>query len=181
MLMRTLPFAALLLATSSAAFPQFETKVPNGRSIGCLTCHTHSGGGEGWNDFGQEILREGGANPDANPNNQNLGYNGEGPQWGNLCDLDSDGDGASNGTELADPGCGWAPGDADPSGTVSAPGDAASLPGDPGDTNNPDNGREPLPGDTGNADPGGCASTGAGGPAALALLGLGLVFVRRRR
>jgi uncharacterized protein (TIGR03382 family) len=168
-----------MFASSAAmAFPQFETKVPNGRTNGCLTCHTHSGGGEGWNKFGQEILKEGGANPDANPNNQNLGFNGD-PVWADLCDLDSDGDGATNGEELGDATCVWAIGDPDPAGgNLGAPGDPAIKPGDDVPAN-PDNGRDTLPPADGDGDGGGgCAATGASSTAALVLV---LVALRRRR
>src|SRR5215510_11363055 len=99
MIMRTLVAvgAVSLASTSAAAFSQFQSSVPNGHKSSCQTCHVGSFGGEGWNPFGQDILKDGGANPDANPSNQNSGYNHQTPIWADVCDLDSDGDGVTNG------------------------------------------------------------------------------------
>lgn len=120
---------ALCGAWPALASPTFVDLVPNGAAHSCLTCHLQDEGGEGWNDFGQELLEAGGANPDANPDDQNAGYSGS-PTWSDVCDLDSDGDGYGNGEELGDPECVWVDGDEDPAGSVTNPGDARDFPGE---------------------------------------------------
>ncbi|MBI1947210.1 MAG: hypothetical protein HYS27_16060 [Deltaproteobacteria bacterium] len=120
---------ALCGAAPALASSTFVELVPNGAAHSCLTCHLQDDGGEGWNDFGQEILETGGANPDANPDDQNDGFVGP-PRWGDVCELDSDGDGYRNGEELGDPTCTWAAGDDDPEATPTNPGDAQDFPAD---------------------------------------------------
>ncbi len=131
-----LPFALLAAVSLPAqARSQYIADVPNGGTFRCLSCHERSGGGEGWNDFGKALLIEGGANPDANPSDQNQGYDlafRPADFWLDVCVDDSDGDGATNGEELGDPDCVWASGDANPAADVGNPGDAASTPTDPG-------------------------------------------------
>ncbi|OGQ25777.1 MAG: hypothetical protein A2138_27465 [Deltaproteobacteria bacterium RBG_16_71_12] len=132
---RAAPAAALaLVAAALGAGPArareaFVGTVPNGASYSCSTCHSNGDGGEGWNDFGQDLLEAGGANPDANPDDQNAGYVGS-PRWSDVCDLDSDGDGYVNGEELGDPTCTWVQGDDDSEAAVTNPGDGADFPGD---------------------------------------------------
>lgn len=184
--MRHTPFViaiaiAMLTSSSSWAFSQFRSSVPNGTVLSCQACHVSSFGGEGWNSFGIDILKDGGANPDANPNNQNAGYNHQTPIWANVCQLDSDGDGATNGEELGDPGCTWHPGDPNPAGTPSKPGDATSVPGA---------GEGEGEGAAGEGEgeganpPGGCSSTSTSTDAplgALFAIGLGFTTLARRR
>ncbi len=89
-------------------------QVPNGSKFSCNTCHTN-GGGTPRNPFGQAVESITGSN--------NINF------WGpQLANLDSDGDGFSNGVELQDPNGEWTPGSA-------APGDLAAVthPGDPND------------------------------------------------
>ncbi|MCP4504091.1 MAG: hypothetical protein GY822_29550 [Deltaproteobacteria bacterium] len=47
-------FVAVFLASSSNARARsdFRFEVPNGTAAQCLTCHTSSGDGASWNDFG---------------------------------------------------------------------------------------------------------------------------------
>jgi hypothetical protein len=133
MMPRTLLFVVLVPSTAAVAVPANQQEIPNGTVFRCLTCHTRSGGGEGWNDFGKALLEAGGANPDANPGDQNEGYEGTpSDHWLTVCGDDSDGDGVQNGVELGDGGCVWARGEANPTGPISNPGDAASIPEDPG-------------------------------------------------
>ena len=161
-----LALALAVGSVSASGNTGFPDAVPNGTVNSCLTCHLQSTGDEGWNDFGKDMLEAGGANPDANPDDQNLGYApaGEPQPWSDLCDTDSDGDGYSNGEELADPTCTWQEGDDDPTGEVTNPGDGDDFPG----------------GDGGG---GLCAAdaVGDGVPGALALVGLLGGLLRRRR
>ncbi len=165
-LLAPLAVPVALHGSSASANTGFPDAIPNGAVNSCLTCHLQAAGGEGWNDFGKDMLEAGGANPDANPDDENLGYApvGEPQPWSDLCDTDSDGDGYSNGEELADPTCTWVAGDDDPSGDVTNPGDGDDFPA----------------GDGGNG--GLCAATsvGEGVPAAL-LLVVGLAGLMRRR
>jgi uncharacterized protein (TIGR03382 family) len=161
--------AVALAASTAFARSQYQQEIPNGTTFRCLTCHTGAGGGEGWNLFGQDILREGGANPDANPTNQNDGYDiafTPGDHYPAICEDDSDGDGATNGEELNDADC---DGIEDAEGALSNPGNPESTPEAPGDPEDPIDG-----GDLG---AGGCAAAPAAPVALLALLALG----RRRR
>lgn len=156
-------------ASSAVARPQYSQEIPNGSTFNCLTCHSRAGGGEGWNLFGQDILREGGANPDANPTNQNDGYDlafTPGDHYPAICADDSDGDGATNGEELNDEDC---DGVEDAEGALSNPGNPESTPEEPGDPNAPID-EDPVAG--------GCAAGPAGAPLALVAL---LALARRRR
>jgi len=171
-------FVSVFTSSSAFALSSFPADVPNGAEFRCLTCHERTGGGEGWNPFGQAILVVGGGNPGANPDDQNFGYTGR-PDWAAVCDDDSDGDGATNGEELGDPDCSWARGQTnpEPEGGVSNPGDPESVPGAAGDPNNP------LPGDGGGISPGGCGegASAAGLPPVAALMLVFGAFARRRR
>lgn len=112
-----LSFALLifLLHGSAQARPPRVNQVPNGPVNSCGTCHVEGRGDGGpRNSFGQEIqlnfLVPAGS----------LGV----VQWGPaLAQLDSDGDGVSNGTELNDPTGSWLAG--------------TPAPGDPNDVTNP--------------------------------------------
>lgn len=185
--------AVLLAAAPSAAFPTYLSRVPNGGASSCLTCHESMRGGEGWNAFGQDILRQGGVDPTLNPDDQNNSsaenagdpsYRGP-PVWdGTLCGADSDADGQSNGEELGDPVCRWSRGD-EPARDclVALPGDASSVSAAPAQTEPCDAGAATDANDAGAATfdapaPGGCRQTPASSAAALALLAAPL---RRRR
>lgn len=113
--------AGLLLLTygfagTSYARAQRPAQIPNGSQFSCANCHVNPGGGGSRNAFGQVVessfLNGSGASASVNWNAQ-------------LAALDSDGDGASNGTELGDPD-----GDGVPTAgvTVTNPGDASSVP-----------------------------------------------------
>lgn len=181
---------ASMAATSAAAFSTYQSRVPNGSVARCGTCHTNANvGGEGWNDFGKDLLLE---DPDVEEadlesNNQNINYD-QIPAWSaNLCGLDSDGDGQSNGEELGDPACSWVFGEstAFPRTTdISNPGDAASTSANPTGT---DDGGEEGEGEGGEGEgegeppEGGCSSTNGTPMSALAALVLAAIVVRRRR
>lgn len=151
---------ALLAGTSARANSEFSALIPNGSVYGCTTCHSSFTGGEGWNDFGLDLLEAGGANPDANPDDQNDGYSGS-PTWSDVCGFDSDGDGYDNGEELGDPDCAWTAGDDNPPGEITNPGDGDDFPG-------------------GDGSGGLCAATSPGAGASGALLIFGLAVALRR-
>ncbi len=96
-------------------------EIPNGGKNNCANCHVNSAGGGQRNSFGMAIgtnfLSEAGS----------AGH----VQWGpELANLDSDGDGFTNGEELQDPTGSWKVGDPLPgdSNLVTNPGDPASHP-----------------------------------------------------
>ncbi|MDP6943113.1 MAG: hypothetical protein QF464_03095 [Myxococcota bacterium] len=103
----------LLFSTSVVAKPTFVVYVPNGSTNGCVTCHVDSATPVTWNEFGDDLKAS---------------MVDDLPDWAAVCDLDSDGDGASNGLELGDPDCDWVFGDSDPPGDVFNPGDETSTP-----------------------------------------------------
>lgn len=102
--------AAALIASVSLgvedaqAKPSYPGLIPNGT---CNTCHT-AGGGSPRNAFGLDVAANG-------------------PNWSQLYDLDSDGDGFTNGEELGDPMGTWMSGDPDPT-YVSDPADINDFP-----------------------------------------------------
>jgi len=59
-------------------------------------------------------------------------YKNVGENWAQLCLIDTDGDGFTNGEELGDPDCTWRVGDANPA-LISDPTDSLSVPGNPGE------------------------------------------------
>ncbi|MGB0590436.1 MAG: hypothetical protein ACPGU1_12240, partial [Myxococcota bacterium] len=127
-------FGALLLTTSAWASPAFLSEIPNGMTNSCMTCHT-STSPAAWNSFGDDVKA--------------TLVSGL-PDWAAVCDLDSDGDGATNGQELGDIDCAWVKGGANPTGDVYHPGDEAIAPEpepEPDDGNTDD-------GDDGNTDDG---------------------------
>jgi len=142
--MRSVLGVFLLTASSSAfGFPFYPDRIPNGRnaeelglSRPCGICHDDSAGGGSLNAFGTDFEAQ--------------------PRWPSVFDLDSDGDGQSNGLELGDPSGVWDLGRT-PERTIDL-----SLPGNP-NSSSPD-GPQPEPGrdagfddlgfDTGRADDG---------------------------
>ena len=110
-------FGVLLGASSASAFSNYPDNVPNGRdSMGngrCIICHSSDAGGDARNAFGIAFM--------------NNGY-----VWNrNLAELDSDGDGWTNGQELGDPFGDWTPGGGAPPSVFRArPGFSNNEPGD---------------------------------------------------
>lgn len=108
---RPLSRAVLVLAFLDCAWSRssFKSDIPNGNNVPGATSigHTSASGGGVRNQFGMDF--------------QSAGY-----QWTpGLCNLDSDGDGRTNGEELGDPDCKWKKGDT-PSSTsgITDPGKA---------------------------------------------------------
>lgn len=107
-------FVVLLGVSTVASARSFRVaQLPNGFEIGCTSCHVGFGGGPR-NAFGRDVDR--------------TMVDGD-VDWQALCDLDSDGDGYTNGQELGDPGCDWT-GAGDPLSNdfPSNPGAADSFP-----------------------------------------------------
>lgn len=165
------------LASRAEARMPFVDAIPNAPEQ-CNTCHTR-GGGTARNPFGLAV---------------EASLTRDGPDWPAVCPLDSDGDGASNGLELADPECRWRPGDPRPTGAISPPG----KPHPPMDAGEPDTGPPPDLGIDGGLAPspdaglpdlpsttptseGGCicGQRSSGAPWAL-LIGFALILAIRR-
>ncbi len=107
--------ALVLLASTAMARPERVGQVPNGFQRACRTCHNNPSGGPR-NTFGNDIeetMTEPGIRGVA--------------QWELVFELDSDGDGFTNGQELGDPEGVWRPGDPSPP-FQSNPADGASVP-----------------------------------------------------
>ncbi|MGM0558690.1 MAG: MYXO-CTERM sorting domain-containing protein [Myxococcota bacterium] len=133
--------AAGAVAVLFAAIPDASARsarvnqVPNGLERSCQTCHTVAlpqvGNGP-LNDFGMDV----------NSNLEGTGVSAT-VDWPAVCDLDSDGDGFTNGEELGDPDCTWTTGSnagdyqSDPADADSTPpqgGEDAGGDADAGDT-----------------------------------------------
>ncbi|MFO0549821.1 MAG: hypothetical protein U0271_15620 [Polyangiaceae bacterium] len=115
--------AAVLLATlwaSPAWARSFRVEdIPNGNKKSCLNCHGNLQG-VNFTDFGSDSRS-------ALINDGNIVQERH-VDWSQLCNIDSDRDGWTNGQELNDPTCSWAIGKGDPGGTVYNPGDKNSHP-----------------------------------------------------
>jgi hypothetical protein len=99
--------ASLLAAQNAFAVSSYVSRVPNGGTFSCSTCHDVANGPPGRNPFGSAFA------------SNNHAWNAT------LANLDSDGDGAKNGAELGDPSGSGTP----TSGAqVTNPGDPASKP-----------------------------------------------------
>jgi len=115
--------AAITVVTGESGWARSwrPNQIPNGSRFGCATCHLSAGGGGTRNSFGNAVFTElvrlyGNASS-------------SGPFWSAaLATIDSDGDSFTNGQELGDPDGTWQPGDPNPAGPVSRPGDANSRP-----------------------------------------------------
>lgn len=166
--------AGALLITDAMARPNFPTLVPT--PFSCATCHDGAPSKETTNALARAFLQ-----------------NGE--TWDGVCDLDIDGDGFTNGEELGDPDCAWAPGDALPDFEATHPANPDDFPaedGAGGEGGEPVGGEggEPVggaadeggAGEGGGDDEGGCqaAAGGAGSSLALMLFALGGLLSRRR-
>lgn len=128
--------AVLLLPVSAGAGSFRVSQVPNAPRS-CNTCHTN-GGGTPRNAFGldvEENLENFDPEVPAADNNDDV-------QWDLIFDLDSDGDGFTNGEELGDPDGLFPLTDAPL--PRDAPGFVATAPGDPDDS--PECGNEALEG-----------------------------------
>ena len=93
-------------------------QLPNGTTYRCLNCHMSIAGDGPLNPFGQDVSAK------------FLNSKGD-VVWGpELANLDSDGDGYTNGQELQDPEGKWEIGDSDPGkpNLVTLPGDSTSKP-----------------------------------------------------
>ena len=83
-------------------------KIPGGKKFSCALCHSEDNYKGGLSSFENDFKTNG------------MIWNAA------LAKKDSDGDGKLNGQELNDPDGKWKQGDADPSGPITNPGDAAS-------------------------------------------------------
>jgi len=83
---------ALFSVVMTAQARNFRTSfyVPNGNTFGCALCHVSSGGGGPRTSFGEDV-------------NQFVTPNGSQQFWSRIFNLDSDGDGFTNGEEMGDP------------------------------------------------------------------------------
>lgn len=97
-----------LFCSNAEAREHRVQQLPHGVQFSCDICHTPT---RGLTDFGFDSFEftEGG----------NV-------VWARLAERDSDGDGYTNGVELGDPNGAWRPGQANPAGPISDPGDADS-------------------------------------------------------
>lgn len=114
----------LVLASSSGALAHdsYVADVPNGADYSCTTCHGPNGNYADFNSFGDDFKTQmhSGTNPSP------------ARSWAALFDVDSDGDGQTNGEELGDP-CGLFSSGSTAARTtdVSQPGDLSSTSADP--------------------------------------------------
>jgi MYXO-CTERM domain-containing protein len=104
--------ALVCLPMTADARPNYPGQLPNSSGV-CATCHLSAGGGGARNAFGDDARM-----------NKTDGA----PDWQKLYNLDSDGDGYSNGVELGDPDGDWAPGGTPATGRLSEPGQGGSTP-----------------------------------------------------
>ncbi|MBZ0254444.1 CHRD domain-containing protein [bacterium] len=108
---------AFCFTLQSEARPERPGLIPNGTVFLCANCHLSAGGGGPRTPFGEDVLAL----------LSSKGNNFWSPE---LAELDSDGDGFTNGEELGDPEGVWEPGDTSPGETanVSNPGVFSSVP-----------------------------------------------------
>ncbi len=109
-----LGLAALAAPAEARSFR--VNQIPN-NTFGCALCHVSPGGGGMRTSFGEDVL--------AN-------LNGDDADWSALFDIDSDGDGFTNGEELGDPEGMWSIGDPNPAAEITShPGQADDTPEPP--------------------------------------------------
>ncbi|HOI29456.1 MAG TPA: FlgD immunoglobulin-like domain containing protein [Melioribacteraceae bacterium] len=110
-------FIIAALATSILVSQSFRvSQIPNGGINSCSNCHFNPNGGGPRNSFGQTV-ESGFLNSQGNV------------VWGpSLANIDSDGDGFSNGVELQNPSGNWTGGPIGDQGKVTNPGDPLSKP-----------------------------------------------------
>lgn len=114
--------AMLSIPSSALARPDFVSLVPNADLKSCQTCHL--GQPPNFNPFGRAVFE--------NALDRSAGTSIV--RWSPLiANLDSDGDGVSNGAELGDPAGSWRPGQPAPGNRadVTEPGNANSVPSTP--------------------------------------------------
>ena len=99
-------YLSLFIWADAHAFRAYLPRTPT--TFSCGTCHVNAAGGGARNLFGVDFGRNG----------QN---------WQNICPLDSDMDGFTNGAELNDPDCVWRPGRIFNRNDQSRPGDANDM------------------------------------------------------
>jgi uncharacterized protein (TIGR03382 family) len=104
------------LATAAEARDFRLSQIPNNPAE-CLTCHARFGG-SARDAFGEDVE----ANLVGDP------ISSADVDWTAIFDLDSDGDGFTNGEELGDPNGTWTPAMPSPPGPFYDPGDADDLP-----------------------------------------------------
>jgi hypothetical protein len=104
---------ATLSVQEASAFANRVDDVPNNQ-WSCGLCHINASGAGPRTNFGEDVFM--------------FARDGVDVKWEEVCDKDSDGDGATNGAELGDPECAWRIGDADPDAMVTDPRDPESAP-----------------------------------------------------
>lgn len=119
-MVRVLSLAVVAVAlTSVSARPHLAAKIPNG------SAHSDPFSGLKCDAFGHTDCVHGGPRNDFG-----LDFKAAGFEWTKeLCEMDSDGDGLTNGQEMGDPCCLWTPESSNPEGfrvtMLSNPGDAS--------------------------------------------------------
>ncbi|CAB9500113.1 Tyramine beta-hydroxylase [Seminavis robusta] len=111
--MKLILATAALLVSGVVALPQYAAKIPNGYGV-------PNPGPQGgiWAGVGHVRTAGGGER-----NSFGLDFAANGFEWTKeLCELDSDGDGRSNGEELGDPNCEWSEGQEPAGPALSHPG-----------------------------------------------------------
>ncbi|OQR91084.1 hypothetical protein ACHHYP_04993 [Achlya hypogyna] len=111
MVSMSLPLMLLGLAVYAEAYAEYAELLPNGDKVPGVAAvgHTKAAGGGANNQFG-------------------IDFSTAGSTWSSvLCQLDSDGDGATNGEELGDPCCTWKQGTTPHSSTATSPGHKNSF------------------------------------------------------
>merc|ERR1711894_142300 len=115
-IMKTLALLlCVILFMRCHGFPFYRDRIPNGHKV---PDPCSSASGQIWNGVGHDKA------PGGGPRNQfGQDFKSYGSKWDleNLCKMDSDGDGRTNGEELGDPDCVWTSGDA-PSAPIGHPG-----------------------------------------------------------